>query len=83
MAKLYWGTGIHRNVRASFFRLKFLIDTGSNVNYFQYQLVSKPKQNEKHFSVRLGTTKITQHAILKLPNISDTPMKFVYPLLVE
>jgi len=63
--------------------LKFLIDTGSNVNYFQYQLVSKPKQNEKHFSVRLGTTKITQHAILKLPNISDTPMKFVYPLLVE
>lgn len=59
-------------------KLNFLIDTGSNQNYIQPNLVPHPKKNERKFFANSvgGQTPITHHTFLTLFNNRNRPIKF-------
>lgn len=59
-------------------KLNLLIDTGSNQNYIQPNLVPHPKKNEGKFFANSvgGQTPITHHTFLTLFNNRDRPIKF-------
>lgn len=58
--------------------LKFLIDTGSNKNYIQSDLVKNPTPNLKNFFARSvgGRTEITHHTLVSVFNEDENPLTF-------
>ena len=58
--------------------LKFLLDTGSNKNYIQPNLVLKPIPNEKPFFANsiAGQVEITHHTLISLFGRETTDLKF-------
>jgi len=58
--------------------LNFLIDTGSNQNYIQLSIITKPKENEENFFANSigGKIEITHHIFLSLFSVNDVPIRF-------